>query len=271
LICQPTSPNSPIRPRLAGPNRLQEQQWVSEIRRRAQLMRRAHAVAPTAQTVVWATAVVPQGVQPPACPVGAGQHLTSNAGAPLGATFECLRTVCRGSGLLRREAPCGNVLDLAITRLAEGCFHGVWGGGRLAGLRSGLQPPIGWGTVRRFRTAPTHQQNNLPAKPPRPNGPGNGRSIRAGPRRGSTLAGCLLALQGSLATSAGKPRRSRPESTQQRPRTTDHVLKSAEALKAGRGVVCLGLVDLRSRSRVTHITFCRGRLSVGRYTKATMP
>jgi hypothetical protein len=162
-----------------------------------------------------------QGVQPPACPVGAGQHLTSNAGAPLGATFECLRTVCRGSGLLRREAPCGNVLDLAITRLAEGCFHGVWGGGRLAGLRSGLQPPIGWGTVRRFCTAPTHQQNNLPAKPPRPNGPGNGRSIRAGPRRGSTLAGCLLALQGSLATSAGKPRRSRPESTQQRPRTTE--------------------------------------------------
>jgi hypothetical protein len=43
MICEPTSPNSPIRPRLAGPNGLQEQQWVSEIRRRAQLMKRARA------------------------------------------------------------------------------------------------------------------------------------------------------------------------------------------------------------------------------------
>jgi hypothetical protein len=30
---------------------------------------RAYAVAPTAQTAVWATAVVPQGVQPPTHPV----------------------------------------------------------------------------------------------------------------------------------------------------------------------------------------------------------
>jgi hypothetical protein len=271
LICQPTSPNSPIRPRLAGPNRLQEQQWVSEIRRRAQLMRRAHAVAPTAQTVVWATAVVPQGVQPPACPVGAGQHLTSNAGAPLGATFECLRTVCRGSGLLRREAPCGNVLDLAITRLAEGCFHGVWGGGRLAGLRSGLQPPIGWGTVRDsvpllLISRTTCQQSRLDQTDREMDGryaPDPGAALR-------WLAACLPCREASLLQQES------PEEAGQSQRNSDrappnHVLKSAEALKAGRGVVCLGLVDLRSRSRVTHITFCRGRLSVGRYTKATMP
>ena len=40
---EPTSPNSPIGPPPGGPNGLQEQQWVSEIRRRAQLMRRARA------------------------------------------------------------------------------------------------------------------------------------------------------------------------------------------------------------------------------------
>ena len=38
---------------------------------------------------------------------------------------------------------------------------------------------------------------------------------------GRHYAGCLLALQRSLATSAGKPRRSRPASTQQRPRTSE--------------------------------------------------
>jgi hypothetical protein len=33
----------------------------------------------SARTVVWATAVVPQGVQPPACPTGAGQVKDSRA------------------------------------------------------------------------------------------------------------------------------------------------------------------------------------------------
>jgi hypothetical protein len=35
---------------------------------RGQMIRGGPARAPTALTVVWATAVVPQGVQPPACP-----------------------------------------------------------------------------------------------------------------------------------------------------------------------------------------------------------
>lgn len=86
---------------------------------------------------------------------------------------------------------------------------------------------------------------------------------------GAVYAGCLLDLQRSLLL-----QQESTEEAGQRQRNSDrapanHVLKSDEALNAGRGVVCLDLVDLRSQSGGAHISSCSDRLGVGRYTKAT--
>jgi hypothetical protein len=74
---------------------------------------------------------------------------------------------------------------------------------------------------RRIRTAPTHRQNNFRPKPPRPNGPGNGRfDTRRSPARlhaGCSMPTCLVEKPRYFSRKAP---RNRPASTQQRPRTT---------------------------------------------------
>jgi hypothetical protein len=129
-------------------------------------------------------------------------------------------------------------------------------GRRLAAHWSSWQP-VGCGTVRRIRTAPTHQHENLRAKPPRPNGPGNGRFDTR--RIPALYAGCcspcreVSLLQQESTEEAGQRQRNSDHAP------ANHVLKSGGALNAGRGVVCLDLVDLRFQSGGAHISSCSGR------------
>ena len=86
--------------------------------------------------VVWVTAVVPQGVQPPACPVGAGQYVCTDAGLararPLGVSE------VESGGEATVGPSCGIHLNvwkhfsLVAARVAESCLPPCGGGGLLA-------------------------------------------------------------------------------------------------------------------------------------------
>ena len=167
--------------------------------------------------------------QPPACPVGI--RATSSLSVQDSLLCDRWKSCANRSLVAKIHASCIIGCLATLTPCGKGRVGlGVWD----ARLRSAQRSSLGVGAVRRIRTAPIHQQNDLRAKPPRPNGPGNGR-LGTDQTPARLYAGCC-----SPCRDASLLQQESTEEAGQRQRNSDHapanhVLKSAEALNAGCG------------------------------------